>query len=372
MNDISSLTNTRLYGHKEAQQLLLQYMSSGTMPHGLLISGPKGIGKATLAYHLARYILSSPLEGEDQGGGQADMPHPLTPSLMGRGNDSEHPVFRRVAAASHSDFLVVEPLFDAKKDEFANEISVEQARKIAEFLSLTPGESEWRVVIVDAIDQLNANAANSILKILEEPPPQALLILISHNPGLLLPTIRSRCQQIKLKPLSEKEFAQAAMHVAPHVPDERLGALSQLAGNSPGLLQELETQGALMLYGQILDILGNLPELSSQKIHGFADQLHQGQTHANWKLFSLLMLRLFERVAKTAAGMALPAIHEDEAPVLKTMAAMFPASVWAAKWQQAADQFSLAQRLHLDYKQVLITFFHTLPQAEGLQLGHAA
>ncbi|NBO18875.1 MAG: DNA polymerase III subunit delta', partial [Proteobacteria bacterium] len=150
--------STKLMGHGQALSQLVEQWQGGKLAHGWLITGPKGIGKATLAYHFARALLA----GEE-------------PEFVGEG----HPVFRRVAAGSHTDLLVIEPLFDPKKDEYANDISVDQARGLAQFLSLTAGESQWRVVIVDSVDALNVNGANAILKILEEPPPRSVILLIS-------------------------------------------------------------------------------------------------------------------------------------------------------------------------------------------------
>ncbi|NBX04404.1 MAG: AAA family ATPase [Alphaproteobacteria bacterium] len=163
-NPIIPKSNPTLLGHETQLSSLWADYESGKLAHGWLISGPRGIGKATLAYHFARGLLSGELEMDDS-----------------------NPIFQRILADSHTDFRVIEPEYDPKKEEFAREISVEQAREIAQFMRLTPGESNWRVVIVDSIDQLNVNAANAILKILEEPPAQAILMLISHNPGKLLP-----------------------------------------------------------------------------------------------------------------------------------------------------------------------------------------
>src|SRR6202041_479149 len=136
-----------------------------------------------------------------------------------------------------------EPLFDAKKDEFARDINVDQAREIAEFLSLTAGEGQWRVVLVDAVDDLNTNGANAILKILEEPPPQVVLFLISHNPGRLLPTIRSRCRQLKLKSLGKKQFNQVIEWVAPAISEDTIHLLGELTNYSPGIALQLDEQG---------------------------------------------------------------------------------------------------------------------------------
>src|SRR5262249_41494012 len=156
------------------------------------------------------------------------------------------------------DLLVIEQEYDPKKEEFKNEISVDQAREIAQFLSLTPGESKWRVVIIDAVDALNVNAANAILKILEEPPPQAILLLISHNPGRLLPTIRSRCQMLKLAPLSRDDFRKTLRHTRPALETSQINALGELSHFAPGLATELEGQEALELYAQILELVSAL------------------------------------------------------------------------------------------------------------------
>src|SRR5262249_4560580 len=150
----------------------------------------------------------------------------------------------RIAAGSHADLLVVEQEYDEKKEEYAREIPVAQAREISQFLALTPGEGRWRVVIVDAADALNANAANAILKILEEPPPQAVLLLVSHNPGRLLPTIRSRCRMLRLKPLNDKAFAAAMEHIAPGMEAQEYATLAELSDKSPGVALQLHAQNA--------------------------------------------------------------------------------------------------------------------------------
>lgn len=351
MAELTPRTNTALFGHDEAEATLLQDLTSGRLAHGWIISGPRGIGKATLAYRFARSLLA----GEHP----ADM-------------DSNHPVFLRVAAGSHVDLLVMEPLYDAKKEEYARDITVAQAREIAQFLSLTPGEGKWRVVIVDSADALNVNGANAILKILEEPPPQAILLLISHNPGRLLPTIRSRCRQLRLALPSREQFIAAVRHAAPGIDGAELKALGQLSGFSPGEALELHERKAIELYEQMLEPLLPLPALDMVKIHALADSLATGQVHAGWRLFTRLALRLLERAAFMSGDMGVDAVSEREERVLGQLAALHPASVWAEKWQQAADQFLLAERLHLDYKQLIIIFFHSLTGREEFHIGSAA
>jgi DNA polymerase III subunit delta' len=333
--------NESLYGHEAAERQLLRDAGLGRLAHGWLISGPRGIGKATLAYRFARAMLA--------GTGALGMP-------------SDHPVFKRVASGGHADLLVVEPAFDAKKGEEAREISVEQAREVAQFLSLTPGESQWRVVIIDPIDQLNTNAANAILKILEEPPPQALLLLVSHNPGALLPTIRSRCRNLRLSPLTRGDFRHVMQRLLPSLDDGRLETLGQLTDFSPGLAAMYEGQGACELYADILELMAT-PE--PEKIHAFSNALSGDQPHLRFQLFAQLALIIHARVCKAAAG-ANPAMCAGEGEAVARLAAMHSAQAWAVKWQQASEQFLLAQRLHLDYKQVVITFFHSVASKEPL------
>jgi len=326
-------TNTELFGHNAAEAQFLRDLDNGKLAHGWLISGPEGIGKATLVYRFARIML---------------------------GMDDR--TASRITAGSHTDMLVIEPIYDPKKEEFAREISVEQAREIGQFLSLTPGEGAWRVVIVDAIDQLNNNAANAILKILEEPPAQAILLLISHNPGKLLPTIRSRCRNLRLAPLGHADFAKVMEQLAP---DADMHALGELSGYSPGVALKLKEQGAAELYAGILDIVETATALHAAKIHAFAETIGTGAMHANWRIFSRLMLTLLARVAQTAAGAEVRAISTQESLVLRKLAELHPAHVWAEKWQAAASQFSLAEARHLDYKQIIITFFHSLNARES-------
>lgn len=342
---------TALYGHEEAQQQLLHDMSGGRMAHGWIFSGGEGIGKATLAYRFARALLA----------GKHDLD--MAP---------DDPVFRRVAAGSHADLLVIEPLYDPKKEEKNQIIPVEQARQIAEFLSLTPGEGKRRVVIIDPADALNHNSANAILKILEEPPPQAVLILISHNVGRLLPTIRSRCRTLKFRPLEEGHFRHVMRQIAPGNDSATIHTLGVLSHFAPGMALTLHEKNAVECYHQLVDILSELPQLNAQKLHAFAEQTGSGKAHGNWQVFARLLLCLLARAAKVAAGSPLTPVSKEEGDALAAMARLYPAALWAAKWQQTMDQFLLAEKLHLDYKQVIIAYIHSLTSTEGFKIGSLA
>ena len=203
--------NPDLSGHAAAEETLKTAAESGRLAHAWLFRGPRGIGKATLAFRFARWLLAS--------SGASSLAAPAPPSLFGDdmapeaiGSDEglfvapENPVFRRVAAAGHADLMTIEVGLD-DRGRRRREIVAADVREVGRFLSMTPAEGGWRVVIIDSADDMNRHAANAVLKVLEEPPRRAVLLLVSHNPGRLLATIRSRCRSLALRPLANDTVA---------------------------------------------------------------------------------------------------------------------------------------------------------------------
>ncbi len=180
--------NPDLVGHEGAERELRRLDEVDRLPHAILLSGPRGIGKATLAFRLARFLLAS---REERSGAAED----------GLAINRESGAFRRVAAGGHADLLTIERAYDARRRRLRGEIVVEDAREITGFFRLTAAEEGWRIVVVDGAEEMNRSAANALLKVLEEPPRRALLLLVSHSPGRLLPTIRSRCRRFPLAAL---------------------------------------------------------------------------------------------------------------------------------------------------------------------------
>ncbi len=244
--------NPHLFGHEAAEQKFIGDFESGKLHHAYLITGAKGIGKATFAYRMARYVLAhGALKAQviDQG-----------PSLFGDAlptasvakpeldMDPTSPLFRRIATGSHTDLLALAPAYDSKKGAEKATIPIEESRKVPVFLSMTPAEGDWRVVVIDAVDQLTNQAANALLKILEEPPANALLLLVCHEPGSILPTIRSRCRQFTLTPPSRQAYEQTLQTVAPSIDITDYPALYALSYGSPGLSITLTKHRTVPLY----------------------------------------------------------------------------------------------------------------------------
>ncbi len=213
-----------LFGQDEALSRAARAIRGGRPPHGLLLAGEPGIGKATLAYRIARYLLRYGASGD----GPADLF--VTP------ND---PVSRQMEAQAHPGLLVLKRPWDEKTRKFKNFVTVDEIRKLGEFFGLKSTSGGWRVALVDSADEMNANAANALLKNLEEPPARALLILISHAPGQLLPTIRSRVRRLDMKPLPENLLVEMLARMAPDVGEDERNLLARLSEGSLGLALKL-------------------------------------------------------------------------------------------------------------------------------------
>ncbi len=207
----SARAQTEMLGHDVISSQLLHMFSTGRMPHGLVFAGPSGVGKSTMAFRLARFLLSQ-AKKEDTGPSLFGEVSPLPEPAQARDLSvlPNHPVFSQVASGGHPDLLTVGRVHDDKTGRLKGSVSVDDIRRIAPFMRMTPSvENGWRIVIIDDADTMTRSSQNSLLKILEEPPERALLILVTHRSGALLPTIFSRCVVFNFLPLSEAQIVSA-------------------------------------------------------------------------------------------------------------------------------------------------------------------
>jgi DNA polymerase III subunit delta' len=346
--------NALLLGHESAEAALLHAYRSGRLPHAWLIAGPRGIGKATLAFRFARFLLS-------EGGGNAG---------AGLGTSSplalppDHPIFRRIASGGHADLLVVERGLDPRRKRIRGEIVVQDTRAIAAFLRLTPAEGRWRVVIVDDADLMNRNAANALLKILEEPPKKALLVLVSDNPGRLLPTIRSRCRSLAVKPLPAALVRDALERYRGDLAPGERAALAELAQGSIGRALELAGAGGLDLYRALLRLIERLPQLDGAALHALADRLARGDGEDAFRMTAELLPGWLARmVALAAGGGAEAGAVPGEAETMRRLAARRALDQWVEVWEKLTHLFALADSVNLDRKQVVLNAFFALAEA---------
>jgi DNA polymerase III subunit delta' len=251
-----------LFGHREGELALLHAFRSGRIPHAWLIGGAQGIGKATLAYRMARFVL-----------GNRD---PLVPYVQEAETleiDPAHAVARHVASGAHGGLLTLERSLN-DKGVLRTVITVDETRETISFFGSTAAVEGWRVCIVDTVDELNANAANALLKVLEEPPRQSLFLLLSHAPARVLPTIQSRCRKLPLRPLETSDVIRAAAAAAQIAADDpALAEAAALAEGSVSRALNLLGGDALKLQQRTAALLRALPGLDARELHALGDSL---------------------------------------------------------------------------------------------------
>jgi DNA polymerase-3 subunit delta' len=251
-----------LFGHREAEAALLDAYRSGRIPHAWLIGGAQGIGKATLAYRMARFVLAhgNPLAADVQ---RAD-------SLA---VDPANPDARHIAAGAHGGLLVLQRTPN-DKGGMRTVITVDETRETITFFGSTAAAEGWRVCIVDTVDELNPNAANALLKTLEEPPRQSLFLLVSHAPGRVLPTILSRCRKLSLRPLATADVIRAVSRATGLANDDpSLLEAAEAAEGSVARALTLLGGDAVKLHHKTAALLATLPRVDPRELHALGDAL---------------------------------------------------------------------------------------------------
>ncbi len=343
--------NPDLCGHEQAVKELSRVWRAGRLHHAWLLSGPRGIGKATLAFRFARFLLA----GENEAASNSLYTAP------------DHPVFYRVASGGHADLMTIERSINEKTGKRRGEIVVDDVRRIARLVSLTPGEGQWRVIVVDGGEEMNRNAANAILKYLEEPPAQTLFLMVSHAPARLLPTIRSRCRALSLRPLGDELLSELiADKIAPELDETERALLASISEGSPGRAAALAEQGGVALYDTLIGILDGLPKLDIRAVHNLGDKVARKDGYDTFRtLTGLIDWWLARLVCDSARGGGQHRISAREAALCQRLMTTGDLEHWARVWEKLSRLFARAEAVNLEPKQVLLNAFTTLQQAAG-------
>lgn len=325
----------RLIGQDAAQRAFLDAFTSGRLHHGWLITGPRGVGKATLAWQIARFLLATPAPGADDGLFGAPPP----PESLAIPPD--HPVATRLLAGSEPGFYHIPRRVNPDTGRLRPMIVAEDVRELNRFLQLSATEGGARVVLIDSADEMNVQAANALLKMLEEPPARTTILMVSHQPARLLPTIRSRCRELRLGALSPEDMAEALTQAGAET--DRPEALAALAAGSVGEALRLGNLGGLDIYAELIGILGSLPRLDRPRALRLAEAAAQRGAEERLDLLITLFDTALSRLARTGAmGQALlPEAAPDEAATFLRLA---PHAAAARAWASCAQEIGARAR----------------------------
>ena len=320
-----------LFGHAAAEHTFLAAWRSGRVPHAWLIGGEPGIGKATLAFRIARFVLAHP---DPAGAATLDV-------------DPARPAARRVAAGAHSDLLVLERTPDDKTGRMRTVITVDQVRRLQTFFGATAGEGGWRVAIVDRADELKyPEAPNALLKMLEEPPPRALFLLVSQAPGRLLPTIRSRCRVMALRPLAGADVVAAAAAALGRPADEAvMAAAAASRGSVAGALALVDRQAGAVRE-QVAELLGALPDTDAARLHALGEALDRDRDRGG-------LLEVFADAVRDWLSAQLATDAGDLARLNR----------FAELWERLNRSVGDAQTFHLEKKPLVFLVFRLAADA---------
>ncbi len=325
-----------LFGHEDALERFRRARARGRMPHAWALSGAGGIGKATLAWHMAREWLAPEAE-------------------RGRCHDPESPLFRQLRERAHPELQVLD--LESQASARAREIPVAAVRDLVARLHRT-GYGGRRVVLIDAADDLNRHAANALLKVLEEPPPGTLFLLVCHEPAAIPATILSRCLRLPLRPLGNAELMRALEQMAPDLDPEARRRLAAVAGGRLGHALRLARAGFLDLYARLLDQLAAKHAASALEAAAALAPLAR-----DWGIAFALTVpqEILRRAVRLGLGLPLePELTAGEAAKLAAILRRLPLEEAAGLWEKFLALARQTESLHLDPEHSLVVALATI------------
>ena len=323
---------THLVGHHDAQAAILEGLRQGKLHHAWLIGGPEGIGKATFAYMVAKQLLGLK-GGPAPAGDRLDV-------------DPARQASRLVSNLAHPDLVVLRRQPATDKKAAATMIAVETVRRALDVFASTPSDGGWRVCVVDSADDLNASAANALLKVLEEPPARAIFLIIAHQPGRVLPTIRSRCRKLTLRPLAETEIAAVLDGLDVDADSATIGQAIALAdGSARRAISRLDPETAALI-GRTRGLLARLPDVDIPGVLAMSDQLAGRAAEADFAVFM-----------ETVEDWVRHVLHANLAAGAHRLAPL------AEVWDKTARAVRETDALNLDRRPLVLSIFQDLSEA---------
>lgn len=333
-----------LYGQDVAEQAFLESYGAGRLHHAWMITGPRGVGKATLAWRIARFLLAN---NETSGLFGA-------PTSLDVASSEGDPLQRRITALSEPRVALLRRTWNDKTKKLRSEITVEEVRKLKSAFTFAAADGGRRVAIVDAMDEMNVAAQNAFLKLLEEPPEAVTMLLIAHQPGRLLPTIRSRCRELRCTPLGPSALNAALAQNGFELANS--AALAELSGGSVGAAVGLQSLGGVELYATLVALMGTAPGIDRAAALRFAEAVSGRGKEETYALAITLIATLLHRLARAGAQQdTLTEAAPEEAHLLRRLSPdLAAAQSWAALAQAQSARIAHARGVNLDPSGILL------------------
>ena len=343
-----------IIGHSSQKLSFLSSFASNRLPQCWLLVGEMGIGKASFAWLIAKFLLTTKYQPTDL---KIDLNETNINSILEPQSGS---TLNRIISGSEQRVYIVRRGYNEKRKAFFKNISIEDVRKLQSYCSLSIADGGKRIIIIDTADDLNKSSSNALLKLLEEPPKNTLFLLISHQPNLLLPTIKSRCQKLSFSNLDQTDLGAVLTAIGCKIEPSDEVSLSILSKGSAGAACRLINSNCINLYRDILNIASSLPNLNTNKILQLSQNYFAKAKPSEFEIFIEMMQHFFSRLCKTGVMQkpVLPSVTDNEAKIMKSLC---PNLKSARLWSEAAN-ISLAKLnkgylLNIDIESLILDAF---------------
>ena len=344
----------KIIGHSSQKLSFLSSFASNRLPQCWLLAGDMGIGKASFAWLIAKFLLTTKYQPADL---KNDLNESNINSILEPQSGS---ILNRIISGSEQRVYIVRRGYNEKRKTFFKNISIEDVRKLQSYCSLSIADGGKRIIIIDTADDLNKSSSNALLKLLEEPPKNTIFLLISHQPNLLVPTIKSRCQKLSFSNLDQTDLGAVLTAIGCKIEPSDEVSLSILSKGSAGAACRLINSNCINLYSDILNISSSLPNLNTNKILQLSQNYFAKAKPGEFEIFLEMMQHFFSRLCKTGAMQKplLPSLTENEAKIMKNLC---PNLKSAHLWSEAANitltKLNKGYLLNIDIESLILDAF---------------
>lgn len=343
-----------IIGHSSQKLSFLSSFASNRLPQCWLLAGDMGIGKASFAWLIAKFLLTTKYQPADL---KNDLNESNINSILEPQSGS---ILNRIISGSEQRVYIVRRGYNEKRKTFFKNISIEDVRKLQSYCSLSIADGGKRIIIIDTADDLNKSSSNALLKLLEEPPKNTIFLLISHQPNLLVPTLKSRCQKLSFSNLDQTDLGAVLTAIGCKIEPSDQVSLSILSKGSAGAACRLLNSNCINLYSDILNISSSLPNLNTNKILQLSQNYFAKAKPGEFEIFLEMMQHFFSRLCKTGAMQkpVLPSVTENEAKIMKNLC---PNLKSAHLWSEAANitltKLNKGYLLNIDIESLILDAF---------------